>query len=47
LAAGGAEGVERALVILREEFELALALLGAPTAADLTPDHVLAPDPGR
>ena len=31
LAAGGQAGVERALAILREEFEIALALLGAPT----------------
>ena len=34
LAAGGQAGVERALAILREEFELALALLGAPTPDD-------------
>ena len=40
LAAGGAAGVERALAILREEFELALALLGTPTPADITPAHV-------
>ena len=40
LAAGGTAGVERALAILREEFELALALLGAPTPADITPAHV-------
>ena len=42
LAAGGQAGVERALAILREEFEIALALLGAPTPADLTRDHVAA-----
>ena len=40
LAAGGQSGVERALAILREEFEIALALLGAPTPADITRAHV-------
>jgi 4-hydroxymandelate oxidase len=40
LAAGGQAGVERALAILREEFELALTLLGAPTPADLTREHI-------
>jgi 4-hydroxymandelate oxidase len=40
LAAGGQSGVERALAILREEFELALTLLGAPTPAALTRDHI-------
>jgi 4-hydroxymandelate oxidase len=40
LAAGGQAGVERALAILREEFELALQLLGAPTPGDLTRDHI-------
>ncbi len=40
LAAGGQAGVERALTILREEFEIALALLGAPTPADVRPEHV-------
>ncbi|HYH92074.1 MAG TPA: alpha-hydroxy acid oxidase [Candidatus Saccharimonadales bacterium] len=42
LAAGGQAGVERALAILREEFEIALALLGAPTPADLRRSHVTA-----
>jgi 4-hydroxymandelate oxidase len=42
LAAGGSAGVERALAILREEFEVALALLGAPTPDDLRPSHILA-----
>ena len=37
LAAGGQAGVERALAILREELEIALALLGAPTPADVDP----------
>jgi isopentenyl diphosphate isomerase/L-lactate dehydrogenase-like FMN-dependent dehydrogenase len=40
LAAGGQAGVERALAILREDFEIALALLGAPTPADLGPRHI-------
>lgn len=40
LAAGGQAGVERALAILREEFEICLALLGTPTPADLTRAHV-------
>jgi 4-hydroxymandelate oxidase len=42
LAAGGEAGVGRALAILREEFEIALTLLGAPTPADLVRDHVAA-----
>jgi 4-hydroxymandelate oxidase len=41
LAAGGQAGVERALAIIREEFEVALALLGAPTPADITPEHLV------
>jgi isopentenyl diphosphate isomerase/L-lactate dehydrogenase-like FMN-dependent dehydrogenase len=40
LAAGGQAGVERALGILREEFEIAMALLGAPTVNDITPAHL-------
>ena len=40
LAAGGQTGVERALDILREEFEISLALLGAPTPDDLTATHL-------
>lgn len=40
LATGGQAGVERALAILREEFEIALALLGAPTPAAIRRDHV-------
>jgi isopentenyl diphosphate isomerase/L-lactate dehydrogenase-like FMN-dependent dehydrogenase len=40
LAAGGQAGVERALAIMRQEFELALALLGAPTPADIRPEHL-------
>ena len=40
LAAGGQAGVERALAILREEFEIVLALLGTPTPDDIGPTHV-------
>jgi isopentenyl diphosphate isomerase/L-lactate dehydrogenase-like FMN-dependent dehydrogenase len=40
LAAGGQAGVERALAILREEFQIALALLGTPTPDDIRPDHI-------
>lgn len=40
LAAGGQSGVERALAILREELEIALALLGTPTPEDIGPAHV-------
>jgi 4-hydroxymandelate oxidase len=41
LAAGGRAGVERALAILRQEFEITLALLGAPTPAHVRPDHLV------
>jgi 4-hydroxymandelate oxidase len=40
LAAGGQAGVERALAILREEFEIAMRLLGTPTTADISSAHV-------
>lgn len=40
LAAGGQAGVERALAIVREEFEIALALLGARTPAEVTRAHL-------
>lgn len=40
LAAGGQAGVEHALAILREELEIAMALLGAPTVGDITRAHV-------
>jgi 4-hydroxymandelate oxidase len=43
LAAGGQAGVERALAILREEFETALALLGTPTPAHVTRASVATP----
>jgi 4-hydroxymandelate oxidase len=41
LAVGGQAGIERALRLLREEFELTLALLGTPTPADITRDHLV------
>ena len=41
LAAGGAAGVERAIAILRDEFELSLALLGVRTPADIRPEHLV------
>lgn len=41
LAVGGQAGVEHALRLLREEFELSLALLGTPTPADLTRAHLV------
>jgi 4-hydroxymandelate oxidase len=40
LAAGGQAGVERAIAILRAELEITLALLGAPSVADVTRAHV-------
>lgn len=40
LATAGEVGVRRVLDILREELELALALLGCPTARDLAPSFV-------
>jgi 4-hydroxymandelate oxidase len=45
LASAGEPGVTRALAILREEFEIALALLGARTPADLERSHVATPSP--
>jgi isopentenyl diphosphate isomerase/L-lactate dehydrogenase-like FMN-dependent dehydrogenase len=40
LAAGGQAGVERALAILREEFEITLTLLGTPTPGAIRREHV-------
>ena len=40
LAAGGEAGVARALAIVREELEIALALLGAPAPSAVTRAHV-------
>lgn len=45
LAAGGQAGVERALAIVREEFEITLALLGTPTPGDISAAHVVAAGP--
>ena len=41
LAVGGAGGVERVVELLRAELDLALALVGAPSLADLVPDLVV------
>jgi isopentenyl diphosphate isomerase/L-lactate dehydrogenase-like FMN-dependent dehydrogenase len=41
LAVGGQAGVEHALHLIRDEFELTLALLGTPTPADVTRDHLV------
>jgi 4-hydroxymandelate oxidase len=38
LAVGGADGVRGVLDALRRELETAMAMLGAPTLADLSPD---------
>jgi 4-hydroxymandelate oxidase len=40
LATGGEAGVARAIAILREEFEVALTLLGTPTPDAITRGHV-------
>jgi 4-hydroxymandelate oxidase len=40
LAVGGAEGVEQVLGLLRAEFELALALCGCASPAEVTRAHV-------
>jgi 4-hydroxymandelate oxidase len=47
LAAGGAAGAERVLRILAAELELALALLGVASPADLDPGHVRSAPPTR
>ncbi|MCV0402211.1 MAG: alpha-hydroxy-acid oxidizing protein [Chloroflexi bacterium] len=41
LASGGADGVERALGVLRSELELAMALAGCPTLTEVTRDLVV------
>jgi isopentenyl diphosphate isomerase/L-lactate dehydrogenase-like FMN-dependent dehydrogenase len=43
LATGGEAGVGRALAILREELEIAMALLGTPTPTAITRAHVTGP----
>ena len=42
LAAGGADGVHGALAILREELEIAMALLGVTTPTDIRREHLVA-----
>ena len=41
LAAGGAGGVQRVVELLRAELDLSMALVGAPTLADLVPELVV------
>ncbi len=41
LAVGGADGVRRVVDLLRAELDLSLALVGAPSLADLVPDLVV------
>ena len=43
IAAAGEAGAARVLAILRDELERAMALLGAPTVADLGPEMVVLP----
>ena len=40
IGAGGEQGVDRALELLRAELHRALALLGCPSVGDLGPEHV-------
>jgi isopentenyl diphosphate isomerase/L-lactate dehydrogenase-like FMN-dependent dehydrogenase len=40
LAAGGADGVQRVVDLLRAELDLAMALVGAASLDALTPDLV-------
>jgi L-lactate dehydrogenase (cytochrome) len=40
LLAGGREGVDRAITILREQIERTMRLLGVTSISELTPDHV-------
>ena len=40
LMAGGREGVDRAIAILREQIERTMRLLGVTSISELTPDHV-------
>jgi L-lactate dehydrogenase (cytochrome) len=38
--AGGREGVDRVIAILRDQIERTMKLLGVATLAELTPGHV-------
>ena len=38
--AGGREGVDRTIAILRDQIERTMKLLGVATLAELTPGHV-------
>lgn len=46
-AAGGRKGAERALALLRREFEQTLAFVGAPDASRIGPDVLAEPPPNR
>jgi len=41
LAARGEQGAREVLELLRDEIELALVLLGCPSPADVTREHVM------
>jgi isopentenyl diphosphate isomerase/L-lactate dehydrogenase-like FMN-dependent dehydrogenase len=43
LALGGAEGARHVLELLRDELDLAMALSGCPSVAEITPDLVVSP----
>jgi len=45
LAAGGADGLRRALELLEHELTVAMGLTGVPRLADLTPAHVCRAEP--
>lgn len=45
LAAGGQQGVERALFLLKAELERSMALLGTRTITDIGPEHLIGPPP--
>lgn len=47
LAVAGALGVAHVINILRTELEMAMALTGCPTLADITPDVIWTSDPRR
>jgi isopentenyl diphosphate isomerase/L-lactate dehydrogenase-like FMN-dependent dehydrogenase len=44
IAAGGEEGAARAITLLREEIDRAMALLGCADVAALNPDHLTCPE---